>query len=181
MLAEIVAVVATGARLFVAGVFLLAAAHKLLKRLEFEGILGQYKILPTSVVPLFSRIVPGTELLTAALLVAWPAPGVSLAILLLVLYAGAIAINLLRSRRHIDCGCGGESTPLSPALVIRNLSMVVLLGTFTLVPANHLASFSGAVLACLFAVGLSALYVCFNQLLVNAGIYRRLWLGERVG
>ena len=37
------------------------------------------------------------------------------------------------------------------------------------------------VLALAFAAGLGAVYISFNQLQVNAGIHRRLWLQERVG
>jgi len=40
---------------------------------------------------------------------------------------------------------------------------------------------SSIILGLGFALGLGALYLCYNQLQTNAGIYRRLWLGERVG
>ena len=39
---------------------------------------------------------------------------------LLVLYAVAMAINLWRGKRNIDCGCGGDGQSLSWALVLRN-------------------------------------------------------------
>jgi hypothetical protein len=40
----------------------------------------------------------------------------------LLLYGFAIAVNLARGRRDIDCGCGGlmERQALSEALVLRN-------------------------------------------------------------
>ena len=45
---------------------------------------------------------------------------------LLVLYSAAIAINLLRGRRDIECGCGGAAThvPLSGWLLARNAALM---------------------------------------------------------
>ena len=85
----------------------------------------------------------------------------------------AIGINLQRGRQHIDCGCGGDSVPLSPGLVWRNLTMVLLLGCL-LYPSLAAPTATIQLLGCAFALGLCALYVCYNQLQANAGIYRRL-------
>jgi len=45
---------------------------------------------------------------------------------LLVLYSSAIAINLVRGRRDIECGCGGAAThvPLSGWLLARNAALM---------------------------------------------------------
>lgn len=171
---------ALGARLFVAGVFLAAASHKLANRLEFQGVVGQYKLLPRGSEGAASILVPILELATALALLFAPLTGALLAATLLAGYALAIAINLQRGRQHIDCGCGGDSVPLSPGLVWRNLAMVTLLGC---IPFASTAGLTALVLllGSAFALGLGALYVCYNQLQANAGIYRRLWLGERVG
>ena len=40
---------------------------------------------------------------------------------LLLAYAAVMAINLVRGRRFIDCGCGGAAQPLSLGLVLRNV------------------------------------------------------------
>ena len=50
---------------------------------------------------------------------------------LMLLYASAIATNLLRGRAHIDCGCGFGRTSVSKAtlswwLVARNLALAAL-------------------------------------------------------
>ena len=48
------------------------------------------------------------------------------AVALLSLYSAAIAINLARGRRHIDCGCLGPASGqgLTPWLLIRNAALV---------------------------------------------------------
>ncbi|WP_289141256.1 MauE/DoxX family redox-associated membrane protein [uncultured Brevibacillus sp.] len=50
--------------------------------------------------------------------------------LLLILYSVAIAINLLRGRRDISCGCGGVAGnhPISWLLVLRNLLLMFVCG-----------------------------------------------------
>src|SRR5262249_43406760 len=57
---------------------------------------------------------------------------------LLGLYAGAIAINLARGRRDIDCGCAGPAArrPISGWLVARNLVLagIALAGCAPLAP-----------------------------------------------
>lgn len=178
-----------GIRLFVALVFIFAAQHKLRNRLDFEGIITQYRLTRASASPLLSWLIPAIELICAATLVLAPALGALCAAHLLTGYASAIFINLLRGRHHIDCGCGGEATPLSPGLIGRNLLMVLALVGVVFVENSPLAqataigagSFTSSLLASGFAAGLGALYISFNQLQTNTGIYRRLWLGERVG
>ncbi len=52
------------------------------------------------------------------------------------------------------------------------------------IPLTQIGGWNGQytdMMGIVFALGLSALYLCYNQLQANAGIYRRLWLGERVG
>ncbi len=170
-------------RLFVATVLLFAASHKLRNPLEFEGILGQYRLTPGSINPGLSRLVPALEITCACALLLIPVTGAILAITLLGGYAAAIGVNLQRGRHHIDCGCGGESTPLSPGLVFRNLTLMVLLTSVVVADgvSATAASMAQLSLSVAFAFGMGALYISYNQLQVNAGIYRRLWLGERVG
>lgn len=176
---------AIAARLFVSGVLLSAAAHKLTNRLEFSGIVAQYRLVPRGTENLVAALTALLEIVAALCLLFAPLVGAALAAGLLLGYALAMGVNLQRGRRHIDCGCGGDSTPLSLSLVGRNLAMVGLLGCIGLpvteaaIPAGTVAgSTPSLVLGSLFALGLGALYVCYNQLQVNAGIYRRLWLGE---
>ena len=162
-----------------AGIFLLAATHKARNFLAFRGILAEYRLLPDNLVPWVAPLLIGAELV-AGLLVLMPAlmsantipPGVAAlpAGALLCLYTGAIAVNLARGRTQIDCGCGGEATPLSVWLLLRNAILLVLAGVVGAVPTGPdlatpilYAAASAPILFlwCVYAIG--------NQMLANAG------------
>ena len=158
-----------------AGIFLLAATHKTRHYLAFRGILAEYRLLPENLIPLVAPLVIGAELV-AGILMLLPAgiisSGMAAAPLgaLLCLYTGAIAINLARGRTHIDCGCGGEATPLSTWLLARNAILLALAGVAGTGPASpdHASPTLYAIAAapilflwCLYAIG--------NQMLANAG------------
>jgi uncharacterized membrane protein YphA (DoxX/SURF4 family) len=108
--------------------FAAAALHKLRDRRRFEATLGDYRVLPEAIVPAAAAAVPGLELAVAVLLLAPLAvPAAALAGAgLLAVYSAAIAANLARGRRHIDCGClGGRGRePLSASLLARNGALV---------------------------------------------------------
>jgi hypothetical protein len=104
--------------------FLVAAAHKLREPTRFRDTLVDFRLIPAALGPSVATLLIVAEVVTAALLlveVRRPT-GFVAAVALLVLYAGAIAINLFRGRRDIDCGCAGPALrhPLSGALVARN-------------------------------------------------------------
>lgn len=93
-----------------------AAVVKLRDRDRLEGVLAGYRLLPAWLVGPAARGLPAVELAIAAGLVAATPRGpaaVASAVLLLV-YAAAVAINLRRGRRAIDCGCGGRPRPIHP-------------------------------------------------------------------
>jgi len=81
-------------------------------------------------VPAAAVALPVAELAIAAGLL-WstsrPYAGI-LAFLLIGAYALAIAINLARGRKDIDCGCSGPAMrqPLQPALLARNLLLAIV-------------------------------------------------------
>ena len=114
-------------RLALVLLFSVAAWHKLADRSHFEEALRGYALLPDGATRPFSWTLPRVELAIAIALL-HPAShlgGLAAASLLLV-YTGAIGINLARGRRGIDCGCftKGSSTPLSSALVARNVALI---------------------------------------------------------
>ena len=121
-------VVQLAARLAVAALFAMAAAHKLRDAAQFRAQLAAYRLLPERLLGIAARTMPVAELAIAvALLVpAVAAPAAAAAAGLLSLYSAAIAINLRRGRSSIDCGCGGGGTPLSQALVQRNAALLVV-------------------------------------------------------
>jgi hypothetical protein len=104
-------------------VMLAAAWHKLSEPEVFAASVSAYELLPRWLVVPVARLLPWAEagLAVGVLLpITRPAALIGL-IALLLAYAAAIGVNLLRGRRDIDCGCGGASQPLSWGLVARNL------------------------------------------------------------
>lgn len=126
-------IIALSLSLFLAVILLSAASHKLRARHRFARQLADYDLLPAATVAWVSRLLPVAEVFVGvALLVPALRPvGALAAVLLLVLYSTAIAINLVRGRRDIDCGCSGPGLerPLGAPLIVRNgalLGMAVL-------------------------------------------------------
>ena len=108
-----------------AGILLFAAAHKARNYLAFRGVLSGYGLLPEALVGIAATVIVTAEIAAGLLLLAPPdllpgVPAAGLATLLLCVYTSAIAVNLMRGRTAIDCGCGGEPTPLSGWLLARN-------------------------------------------------------------
>jgi methylamine dehydrogenase accessory protein MauD len=110
--------------LSLAALWLAAGWHKLADPEAFERSLEAYDIAPQAMLPWLEKGLPVLELaLAAGLLIppTRPAAGV-LGALVLLGYGAAIAFNLRRGRRDLDCGCVGfgARTQISPALVGRN-------------------------------------------------------------
>lgn len=112
--------------------WLVAALHKLGERDHFAATVEDYRLLPRGWGAAVARLLPWLEgiLGTAWLLAAPPSVLVPATCALLGLFAVAIAVNLLRGRAHIDCGCslalaGGEGR-ISWWLVLRNLTLASL-------------------------------------------------------
>jgi methylamine utilization protein MauE len=110
--------------------FASAAWHKLRDRSTFSGVLAAYRMVPDAAIAVVVGAVPALELAVA---LAWVTPGASLVaaagtVALLALYAVAIAVNLVRGRSTIDCGCGvaGARQPISEWLLVRNGALAVL-------------------------------------------------------
>jgi hypothetical protein len=57
---------------------------------------------------------------------------------LLLIFAAAMAVNIRRGRRHIDCGCGhaGLRQQLGWSMVVRNLLMAAALGLRLATPGD---------------------------------------------
>jgi uncharacterized membrane protein YfbV (UPF0208 family) len=110
-----------------------AGLAKLVDLTSLERSLTEYRLLPTSVTPYASRLLPAVELFVALILLSsvfYATPGVQptvlVALLLLLLFSIGIAVNLVRGRNNISCGCfGAHTNNISWRLVIRN---IVLMG-----------------------------------------------------
>jgi hypothetical protein len=118
-------------RTLIALVFLGAAIGKMRNWPIFRGIVANYRLLPQVLVGPVTYALPPAEAaigatLPTGLLTPWPEAA---AAGLLGVFAFAMGINLLRGRRHIDCGCfqGALKQPLHWTLVIRNALLALLL------------------------------------------------------
>ncbi|MBW2274238.1 MAG: methylamine utilization protein MauE [Deltaproteobacteria bacterium] len=122
------------ARIALALLFAGAALHKLRDLGAFAATLRDYRILPLRIRPravtkAAALALAALELGSAAalLLPAADPVGPLAALALLILYSAAIALNLARGRRHIDCGClgPGHRQPLAPWLLARNAAIAL--------------------------------------------------------
>jgi len=118
-------------RTLIALVFLSAAIGKMRNWPIFQGVVANYRLLPRVIVRPVTYALPPVEaaigaILPTGLFTPW-AEGA--AAVLLGAFAVAMGINLLRGRRHIDCGCfqGTLRQPLRWTLVSRNALLVLLL------------------------------------------------------
>jgi uncharacterized membrane protein YphA (DoxX/SURF4 family) len=119
----------TAVRIATALIFLTAAIGKMRRWSTFEGVLANYRLLPHPLSRLLAWLLPPAELLLAvALAIGLPHAEV-VASGLLCVFALAMAINLVRGRTFIDCGCFDASLrqPLRWSLVVRNAAWVWLL------------------------------------------------------
>jgi len=158
------------ARLLVALVFGSAAAGKLRAPRAFAGILREYRVLPAVLVaPAVVCVIALEAFVTLAIW--WPplrAAAAATGLLLLTGYALAIALNLARGRREIDCGCsfGGTGEPLSWALPVRNAVLAIVCVGAGLPPSAPLA-WLGLVVALPAAAALALCYRTWGALLAN--------------
>ena len=166
------------AALILSYVFVLAGLHKCKAPAEFASTLANYKILPQGLVRQGVYLVPVAEIMTGVALLIPPVAQLAAlsAGVLLCLYIAAIAINLLRGRRSIDCGCGGpaQKQTISEWMIARNgllLGLAFIAGSQTLPRPllwfDWLTIILATVMGCLF-------YNIINQLLVNKDLLKSL-------
>jgi hypothetical protein len=121
---DVTSTVAAG---FVSLVFLRALLHKLGRYVEWIGALHEYRLIPARFVPLVAIMIIAAEAYAAAGLM-FPGSRVGAAMLgcgLLLVYAIAIGVNLLRARTSIDCGCGGAGHGISRLHLLRNVMLAL--------------------------------------------------------
>ena len=112
------------ARSGLALLFAVALAHKVRDLPAFGRVVAGHRLVPERLVPVAGALVVAAEAAVLAMLLlpsAEHTAGAAAGALLLV-YTLAIAVNLARGRRDIDCGClgPGHRQPLSGWLVARN-------------------------------------------------------------
>ncbi len=169
-------------RLFLSVLLFRAALHKQGNHKTFQAELGAYQLLPESLLPLTTFTLIFTEAVTSILLLnnQWQFPTLIAAVLFCV-YALAMAVNLLKGRTSIDCGCGGlraAKKTISWSLVIRNLILAVLALLCTQAAIAE-APGSLAIFIILAGAAVSLLiYEAIEQAIANIQGYRR-WQAQR--
>lgn len=169
-------VLSRGCAAAVAVLLLVGGGQKLLNLPVFEAVVELYEVLPRALAPLFARVFPLLEILAGALVLLAPgAIGGAAAVAVLLLASAGILVNLLRGRRNIDCGCGGDSHPrLSWALLGRNAVLLLAAAIAGLaVSARELVWIDYLTVVAL-ALALLGLYAATNQLLANQPRYQAL-------
>jgi len=121
-------VIALSVALGLALLFLTAAWHKAVEHGRFGATLRAYGLLPSWLVSPASWFLPAAEAVIACGFV-YPTTrqaAAFTAVPLLASYTAAIAVNLVRGRRDIDCGCFASSArvPLSSWLIVRNFALI---------------------------------------------------------
>jgi len=148
--------------------FASAAIHKLFDRERFGEVVRAYALVPTALARL-AWLVPLVELAVGAgLLVSVTRPAAALAgVLLLLAYGAAIAVNLQRGRRDLDCGCGGpnDRRPIAPWMIWRNLALAALLSVLSLPWAARAFAAADVLTIAAGTAVLGFLYVSMDTLL----------------
>lgn len=122
-------VIAGTLRSLLALLFVAAACHKLTDWTAFRIVVHDYEVLPSAIASPVAAAIVGVEL-AVAVTFPWQATvpyAAAAAVLLLSIYSGAIAVNLLRGRRILDCGCAPSTyrQPLGAMLLVRNAVLVL--------------------------------------------------------
>ncbi len=116
-------------RIATALIFLTAAFGKLRRWSTFEGVVANYRLLPDPLNRGVAWLLPPAELLLAVALASGLPHAELVAGGLLCVFAVAMAVNLVRGRTYIDCGCfdAAQRQPLRWSLVVRNAVLMGLL------------------------------------------------------
>jgi hypothetical protein len=140
--ADVVLTFALAARVMGVLLFGVALQAKLRNFTEFASIVARYLVLPFGAARVAALLVCGLE---AAVVIALLVPrlvlvGAGLSILLLLAFAAAMSMPLLRGERELDCGCmmGALRQPVSWILVGRNLATVALFVPLLVTPGASL-------------------------------------------
>ncbi|MCE7998335.1 MAG: methylamine utilization protein MauE [Rhodobiaceae bacterium] len=157
-----------------AALLLVAAWHKLRDPIGFWQAVSGYQLLRENLEKPLARLIPLVEIALALSLVVFTSSSLPLVTVmaLWLVYGSGIAVNLLRGRTELDCGCGGigADQTIHWGLVARNGVLIAVTG-FLLFPAmtRELVWFdyAAAGFACLL---LLLIYATAEHLLRNAAL-----------
>lgn len=169
-------VVTAALRVLFALLFATAAAHKLADLGAFRIVLHDYHVLPYALVTPATALVVATEVALASSL-PWPRVGAlpaCVAFGLLAVYSTGIAVNLLRGRRTLECGCAPSTyrQPLSEWLLLRNLALMAAAALLTLAPTERSLTWLDAVTFVGLVVAGASAWVAVQRLLAIVSVSR---------
>jgi hypothetical protein len=145
-----------------------AAVHKLAQWRDFISVVDNYRIVHARLVSSAAAIVTTSEL-SASLLLLPPVTrpyGALAAALLFAAYAGVIALNLLRGRTSIDCGCATASKRrrIGAWMVWRNVVLAAAASLAAVPMSARNLSAPDVLSICASVTALALLYAAFDQL-----------------
>ena len=152
-------------------IFAASAIMKLRNLDLFESAVVNYRLLPRFVAWPFARLIPLAEL-AGAIALLWPASraaGAALILALLAIFTLGIAINLVRGRYDVDCGCFGPALrqTLTWWLVARNGALGGLAAIPILQPDGRaLTTLDGFTIVC-GVIAILLLYASINYAFAN--------------
>jgi hypothetical protein len=115
------------------------AVQKARDPVKFRQAVEGYQVAPRALAkPLAKAIIVTEGVIALWLAIGWEPIGAKVAVAgLLGVFSGAVGINLLRGRRHIDCGCMllGARKTIGPWLLVRNLILMLLVALLPLTNA----------------------------------------------
>lgn len=126
--------------------FVASAMHKLRDLQHFAGSITGYDLVPRGLIPVLAPVIALAELgagicaLITPLAEALGRTGMITCALILLLYAGAIGINIARGNTAIDCGCfgfGARGPGLRRGMIVRNVGLAALALPALLPPASR--------------------------------------------
>lgn len=164
-------VVTLGVVGFLAWLFATSGVHKIRAPHQYSALLTRY--LPRLPAAAFLALCLGAvETVTAAglLVPASRSAATFFALCLLLMYAGGMALQLLRGQDDMRCGCGGADSDLliSPLLVVRNLICASLGVAALLEPVRVATAWPGVLMALCIAVFLVLINLSAEQLIGNS-------------
>lgn len=111
----------------IAAAFVISGSAKVFNLRSFVATVQGFELFPDGLARTVGYVLPFTELLLGLLLLLNVYRGVLLgfAVVLLFIFALGIAVNLIRGRTEISCGCfGSKESHLTWFLVIRNALLI---------------------------------------------------------
>lgn len=152
-------------------VFLAGAWQKLQDMAGLAMAIENYRLLPASLAAAAAWGLVAMEVAAGVLLLplATRQIGVAMAMAVLLVVTAAVAINLLRGRSAIDCGCGGPegSQHLSWGLVLRNGLLGLGATVAAAAPTERQLVWLDGLTVLAGALALYGIYVAANQLMAN--------------